>query len=57
MASCATGGSHQVKVCAGEPQYVFTTLKEKPLQNRYVQAMLARYVERAGITKTSHRTR
>ena len=26
----------QLKVCEGEPQYVFTTPKGKPLQNRYV---------------------
>lgn len=40
----------QVKVC-GDTDHVFTALKGKPMQNRYVQAMLARYIERAGINK------
>ena len=33
------------------PEHVFTTLKGKPVSGRYVQQMLRRYVNRAGISK------
>ena len=41
----------QVGSCGGDPDHVFTTLRGDPLSNRYVQAMVARYVKRAGIDK------
>ncbi|MGC9018803.1 MAG: tyrosine-type recombinase/integrase [Candidatus Bipolaricaulaceae bacterium] len=34
--------------------HVFTTLEGRPLQPRYVQAMLARYAAKAGIEKRVH---
>ncbi|MCK4321753.1 tyrosine-type recombinase/integrase [candidate division WOR-3 bacterium] len=34
-----------------DPEYVFTTLKGTPVKNRYVQFMVKRYSEKAGITK------
>jgi len=44
----------QAKVVGKTPEYVFTTLDGKPLQPRYVQAMVARYAKRAGIQKRVH---
>jgi len=34
-----------------DPEYVFTTLKGTPVKNRYVQSMVKRYSEKAGIKK------
>lgn len=42
----------QIEVSEQACEYVFSTLKGKPLQNRYVQAMVSRYVDRAGIRKS-----
>jgi len=41
----------QAQVVGYAPEHVFTTLDGKPLQPRYVQAMVARYAKRAGIQK------
>lgn len=41
----------QAQVVGHAPEHVFTTLNGKPLQPRYVQAMVARYAKRAGIAK------
>ena len=41
----------QAQVVGHAPEHVFTTLDGKPLQPRYVQAMVARYAKRAGIAK------
>jgi len=41
----------QAQVVSHAPEHVFTTLNGKPLQPRYVQAMVARYAKRAGIAK------
>jgi integrase/recombinase XerD len=43
----------------GNCDHVFTTTKGKPLQNRYVQRMVKRYSEKAGIEKnvTPHKLR
>jgi len=38
----------QAQVVSHAPEHVFTTLNGKPLQPRYVQAMVARYAKRAG---------
>jgi len=46
-----TWRERQVGSCGGDPDHVFTTLRGDPLSNRYVQAMVARYVKRAGIEK------
>jgi len=39
----------QARDVAEAPNHVFTTLEGKPLQHRYVRAMLDRYSKRAGI--------
>jgi len=44
----------QAKVVGWAPEHVFTTLDGKPLQPRYVQYMVKRYAQRAGITKNVH---
>ncbi|RLG20525.1 integrase [Candidatus Micrarchaeota archaeon] len=44
----------QAKVVGWAPEHVFTTLDGKPLQARYVQYMVKRYAQRAGITKNVH---
>lgn len=44
----------QAKVVGKTPEHVFTTLQGKPLSPRYVQAMVRRYAERAGIQKRVH---
>ena len=41
----------QAQVVGHAPEWVFTTLEGKPLQPRYVQAMVERYAKRAGIQK------
>ena len=41
----------QAQVVGHAPEHVFTTLDGKPLQPRYVQAMVARYAQKAGIAK------
>jgi len=41
----------QAEVVGHGPEHAFTTLDGKPLQHRYVQAMVARYAKRAGIPK------
>ena len=41
----------QLSGCGEAPLHVFTTLGGKPLQHRYIQAMVQRYSQRAGISK------
>jgi len=41
----------QTIACRGFPSYVFTTLKGRELQHRYVQQMVRRYADRASIGK------
>jgi site-specific recombinase XerD len=38
----------------GIPGHVFTTLEGRPVSNRYVQAMVKRYAQKAGIGKNVH---
>jgi len=44
----------QADTIGGDVEHVFTTLEGKPLQPRYVQAMVERYGVRAGIRKHVH---
>ncbi|MGB9757930.1 MAG: tyrosine-type recombinase/integrase [Candidatus Bipolaricaulaceae bacterium] len=44
----------QAQVVGKAPAHVFTTLEGRPLQPRYVQAMVARYAAKAGIEKRVH---
>jgi integrase/recombinase XerD len=41
----------QIKETGKNPKYVFTTLKGKQLNNRYVRAFVYRYTKKAGIEK------
>jgi len=41
----------QIEATSKNPEYVFTTLKGKRLNNRYVRDMVYRYTEKAGIKK------
>jgi len=41
----------QIDVCGASVDYVFTTLQGGKLSHRYVQAMVRRYTQRAGIKK------
>jgi len=41
----------QIDVCGASVDYVFTTLQGGRLSHRYVQAMVKRYAQRAGIKK------
>ncbi len=41
----------QVGLASGQVEQVFSTIKGKPLSTRYVQAMVKRYRERAGLQK------
>lgn len=47
----ASWRQRQLAVCRTTPTYVVTTLKEQKLQHRYVQEMVRRYADRAGIGK------
>ena len=44
----------QAKVVGKAPEHMFTTLQGKPLSPRYVQAMVRRYADKAGIQKRVH---
>jgi site-specific recombinase XerD len=44
----------QARDVEGTPGHVFTTLEGKPVSNRYVQAMVKRYAQKAGIGKNVH---
>lgn len=44
----------QIEETGNEPKHVFTTLEGNPVMNRYVQDMVKRYGERAGIEKRVH---
>lgn len=44
----------QADTINGNVEHVFTTLEGKPLQPRYVQAMVERYGTRAGIERHVH---
>lgn len=44
----------QAEVVRKAPEHVFTTLQGKPLSPRYVQAMVRRYADKAGIQKRVH---
>ncbi len=44
----------QARDVAGRPEHVFTTLEGKPVSGRYVQAMVKRYAQKAGIEKNVH---
>ncbi|MCX6101062.1 MAG: tyrosine-type recombinase/integrase [Candidatus Bipolaricaulota bacterium] len=44
----------QARDVEGTPGHVFTTLEGKPVSSRYVQAMVKRYAQKAGIGKNVH---
>lgn len=44
----------QAEMVSKVSEYVFTTLQGRPLQPRYVQAMVRRYAGKAGIAKRVH---
>jgi site-specific recombinase XerD len=44
----------QAKEIAGAPSHVFTTLKGSPVSNRYVQEVVKRLAQKAGIDKDVH---
>lgn len=44
----------QARDVAGKPEHVFTTLEGRPVSGRYVQAMVKRYAQKAGIEKNVH---
>jgi integrase/recombinase XerD len=46
--------ARQARDVAGKPEHVFTTLEGRPVSDRYVQAMVKRYAQKAGIAKNVH---